>query len=420
MNQNMSDKSPNPSFVKEVFERDRNNSHSTKRISSLFGGTAQGKGKAAANPQKDFLKERLPLGIEIGGSEIRIAQLAKMNGQLQLIKAVNARFLRQSFKETIKQLSEENDFQGAAVIGLSESDAQIRILSLPPMAPSELEAAVLWETAGVLGIDARKLDDFSIDYCVLSDSDKVFPKEKKILVALARKNAVLEKIRDLSEAGFNIIAVEPSSLALFEAFRYFSPSAKNGFTPLEKPRSPTGWTLLLEIGNDRSSLMITLGEDIYLIQDMTTTASTIIQAVISYFRVDYNVAEEMVVQYGLEDWAVFPPALAGAGDGGQTINSLYPAVASGLENLIVEIEHSFKAFSNQLSPPSPEISRIVLCGAGRPKGIEVFLRKSFNVLVEPFNFSDNLMADEAMILGKGIKKDVGSFAEAAGLALRGF
>lgn len=404
------EKSPNAEFIKEIFERKKKTSGSAKKVSALFsgGGAKALKGETKFETRKVPL-ELFPVGIDIGSSEIRTVQLAKNDGQLQLVKIGNKR--SGEVKRAIKDLVQENGLKGDAVLGLSAKEVQIRLLKMPPMPAAEIDSAIRWEIGETLGIGPRRIDDYCLDYDVLEDSTKSPSKENNILVAVVSKDVVSRRIQEVNEAGLNVIAVEPSPLALFAGLCYFS-------SPEE-----TNVTLLLDIGYDISFLSIAVGQNIYFVQDITTTGNFLTEVIRDYFQIDYKYAEELKCQYGLENWSSVPEILVKATRAieKQDVNSLMPALASGLENLIVDIEHSYKYLSNQLlRSGAGGLSRIIICGGGgKLKGIDSFLRNRFNIPVETFNpLSSLIIGDE--VIGKINLKETGmTFGIAVGLALRG-
>jgi type IV pilus assembly protein PilM len=398
-----------PQLVKDIFERRQKTPEAAKKISALFGGNVLRQPSAKTAEKKKLTREYFPVGIDMGGSDIKIAQMAKVDGQVELVKAARARFSGQSHKGAVRQLVGESGFKGESVVGLSAKEAQIRVLSLPPMPAAEVEGAVSWQIAEGMGIDPRKMADFSVDYTVLSESDKGFSREKKVLVAVVRKDVVMDKIQEISEAGLDVIAVEPGPLAFFAAVCRF-------LTPDEAKL-----TIFLDIGYDNSSLSIAIGQDIYFVGDVTTTGNLMTEAIKDYFQIDYGDAEELKLQYGLEDWASVPETLAKSQTGSRDVSSLRPALASGLENLIVDIEHSYKSLSNQLVRSGTEdLSRIIICGGGaKLKGIESFLRGPFNIPVEAFNPLNNILIDDELISRFNNIKEAGlGFGTAIGLSLR--
>lgn len=335
-------------FVKNIFERKKGNAAASKKISSLFGGATPAQKRSAA-------RDLSPVGIDVGPGSISFIQLGKSNGRAEIISSASKSSRNE--KGSLRQFLLENGLKGDAVIGLSVKDIQFRLLSLPPMPSSEIESAVDWATAEALGIEARRVSEFSIDYALLSEGD-LSSREKKVLVAAVRKEIVLDRIKEVSDAGLNVIAVEPSPLALYAAFC--------GLSAADSSRL----TLLLNIGYGSSDLTIGFGGDVYAVQEVSLPEET----------------------------------LRGALNDDGTVTS-QPSVSSALENLIVDIEHSYKSVSKRFAVPgSVVLGRISISGPGAVnKGISVFLKNTFNIPAEIF---DPLNAGPRL-------------AAAVGLAMRG-
>lgn len=399
---------PDAELIKSIFERKKKAPDSGKKVSALFGSSKALKDKAEFGTKK-MPQEFLPIGIDIGSAEVRFVQLAKSDGQLQLIKIGSKR--SNEVKGTIKDLVQENGLRGEAILGLSAKEVQIHLLKLPPMPSAEIDAAIRWKLGETLRVNPRRLDEFCLDYYILEDSARSPARENKILVAAVLKDVVLQRIQEVNEAGLNVIAVEPSPLALFAGVCYFLPPAE------------TNVTSLLDIGYDISYLSLAIGQDVYLVQNITTTGNLLTGAVKDYFQIDYSDAELLKCQYGLENWGLIPEVLLKGARAieRQDVNSLTPALASGLENLIVDIEHSYKYLANQLLRSNiGSLSRIIICGGGsKLKGLDSYLHSRFNIPVEIFNpLSGLIIGDE--VAGKIDLKERGvTFGIAVGLALRG-
>ncbi len=324
-------------LVKSIFERNKQ-APAAKKMSSLFGGAPPAALKTLTVEKKKTVKELSPVGIELGEGSISAIQLGKSDGQLEVFKSASKNI--QNVRGSIRQLLSENGMSGDASIGLSANDVQFRILNLPPMPQAEVEGAVEWGVAEALGIEARRIGDYSLDYAVISP-DEMSNRGKKVFVAAVRRDLVAEKMREVAEAGLNGIAVEPSALALYAAFCAYSPGVPEA----------SRLTLLLNIGLEASYLVIAVGRDVYTVQTIVFTEKQLRGAL---------------------------------NDGGDVLSQ--PS-ASAFENLIVDIEHSYKSVSNQF-PDAGSISlgSIAVSGPGaKQKGISAFLKKTFNIPSEVFD-----------------------------------
>ncbi len=400
------DASPEPGLIKSIFERKKKTPVAAEKVSALFGaGGGRGPKGETQLESKRLPREFLPVGIDIGSSQIKIIQLAKNDGQLQLVKISSKP--SNEVKGTVRDLAQENNLKGEAVIGLSAKEVQIRFLKLPAMPSSEIDGAIRWEIGQTLKVNPRRMDDYCLDYEILGDSTS----ENKVLVAIVSKDVVFKKMKEVSDAGLNVLAAEPSPLALFAGLCYFSPPNEENVT------------LLLDIGCDLSSLTIAIGQEAYLVQNIATTGNFFTEAIRTYFQIEHKDAEELKCQYGLEDWTSIPEALTKTGRASerQDVNSLKGTLASSLENLVVDIEHSYKHLYNQL-PSSSEraLSRIIISGGGgKLKGLDSFLRSRFNIPVEVFDPLSGLIIDEDIKNKVNLKEIGATFGVAAGLALRG-
>ena len=323
-------------FVKEIFERKKEDASSSKKISSLFGGAAL-KTQQARPASERKPKEVSSVGIETCAGSFNVAQLAKFNGGWEVYRsAVDA---QAGANGSLKQVLSEKGFKGDAVIGLSADDVEFRIINLPPMPAGEVDGAVAWGVAEALGIDARRIHDLSIDYAVISGEGRSSG-GRKAFVAAVRKEIVLGKMKAVSDSGLTVVAVEPAPLALYASFcDFFSPD-------------PSKLTLLLNIGYASSALVIGAGRDVYSVRGL-------------------SLADKILKGSLADDGSV-------ASD---------PSVSSALENLIVAVEHSFKSVSNEFPNPSAvSLGAIAVSGAGaRYKGLAAFLKKTFNVQAEAFD-----------------------------------
>ena len=342
-------------LVKNIFERNKQEPAS-KKMSSLFGGAPPAALKTLNAEKKKTVKELSPVGIELGEGRITVIQLGKSNGQLEVLKSASKNV--QNVRGSIRQFLSENGMSGDAVIGLSANDVQFRILNLPPMPPAEVEGAVTWGAAEALGIDTRRIEDYSIDYAVISP-DETSNRGKKIFVAAVRRDLAAEKMKEVTEAGLNVIAIEPSALALYAAFCAHSSDVPEA----------SRLTLVLNIGLESSYLVIAAGHDVYTVQMIAFTEKNLRGAL---------------------------------NDEGEVLSQ---SSASAFENLIVDIEHSYKSVSNQFPDAgSMSLGSIAVSGPGaKQKGITAFLKKTFNIPSEVF---DPLKAGT-------------EFAAAVGLAARG-
>jgi len=347
--------------VKDIFERKKPDEMSSKRISSLFGaGAAPAQAQPPTPAKERRFSSYLPVGLDISPEGVSFARVGRSDGRLMFAGGVSAGL--SGTGASIKQCASGNALKGDAVIGLPAAAVKFRVVKLPPMPEAEIDSAVTWAAAEALGVDARRMQEISMDYAVLREAGMPSSDvaSAKILIAAADRSAVLEKMKEASDAGLNVLAVEPSPLSLYAAM--CSSSARTEDTQ--------GLTLMLNIGRGSGEIIIGLGRDVWAVQEVAISADILRGALNDDGRV-----------------------------------SSKPSVSSALESLIIDIEHSFKTVSGLFArPDSFSPGRITVSGAGAAdKGICPFLKKTFNIPVDVFD-----------PLGAGPE-----LAAAVGLALRG-
>lgn len=336
--------------VKDIFERKRPDEISSKKISSLFG--------AGAAPQKEKrFSGYLPVGLDISASGISFARVGKSDGRLMLAGGSPAA------GASIRQCAAENALKGDAVIGLPAADVKFRVIKLPPMPEAEIDSAIAWAAAEALGVDARRMQEMSMDYAVLREAGTPSA-ETNILIAAADREAVFEKMKEASDAGLNVLAVEPSPLSLYAAMRSVSVG----------PEDVSKLTMILNIGRGSGEIIMGLGNDVWAVQETAVSADLLRGAL----NDDGSVASK-------------------------------PSVSSALEGLIIDVEHSFKTVSGLFArPDSLSPGRIAVSGPGAVnKGICPFLKKTFNIpvgLFDPLGAGPELAAAVALAM-RGAKDE---------------
>ena len=353
----MPDNAGAQNVVKDIFERKKADEISSKKISSLFGGPAPAQARQPAPAKERQFSGYLPVGLDISSAGISFAKVGRSEGRLMLAGGSFAG--ASGTGASIKQCVSGNGLKGDAVIGLPAADMKFRVVKLPPMPEAEIDSAVTWAAAEALGVDARRMQEMSMDYAVLREAGMPSA-DLKILIAAANREAVIEKMKEASDAGLNVLAVEPSPLALYAAMCSLSAGVEDA----------SRLTLMLNIGRGSGEMIIGLGHDVWAVQEVAISAD--------------------VLRGALND------------DGGVASK---PSVSSALESLIIDIEHSFKPVSGLFArPDSLSPGRIAVSGPGAAnKGICQFLKKTFNIPVDLFD-----------PLGAGPE-----LAAAVGLALRG-
>ncbi|MBN2453277.1 MAG: pilus assembly protein PilM [Candidatus Omnitrophica bacterium] len=202
------------------------------------------------------------VGLDIGSHFVKLVEISGTSEKPVLV-SFGLKDIRNSPKgvvvEAIRALASENKvpFKNCC-ISLSGSSLVARILSLPKMTDEELKNAVKFET--------EKFIPFDINECVLDfhvQSDGIKGKEGlDVLLAAAKKELVMQKVKIAEEAGFSVNIVDVDSFAISNAFW------KN-FPPVKSSKV----TALLNIGSVCTNLVVIKGDIIAFVRDMPIGSS---------------------------------------------------------------------------------------------------------------------------------------------------
>lgn len=310
------------------------------------------KNKVALDIGSDYIKM-----LEISGASEKPALasfgIKKIQGSSGEASAEAVKALSEELKITVKDLS----------ISLSGPSVVVRVISMPDMTDEELKNAIRFET--------EKSIPFDINECVfdfyIQGKDVREKNNLNILLAAAKTDSVLAKIKITEEAGFRVNVIDVDSFALTNAFL-------RNYASME----PSKTIALLNVGAAYTNLVILNGGLIAFVRDLAT---------------------------GLNDVSIEKAAETG------------PGVKSSLIRLVDEIKLSFGYHENQ---SGKGIDEIYISGGGAGfAGMEAAFSETFGIKPErwdPFKF---LTVDPSVINTDDRTGPRSSFAVCAGLALRG-
>ena len=172
--------------------------------------------------RKWFGPKANPIGVDFGSDCLKLAQVAFVNGEPQLIAAAAAevpghiRHIPSArlnfFTETLRELLSSGGFKDRqAVLALPSASMYIQHLRLAKMDDEMLRKALPWEVRGKIQIDpSHALLRHLVAGEIYQDSD---PKNEVIVMAAARQ-LVNDLLNAASKAKLNVIGmnVEPSAL----------------------------------------------------------------------------------------------------------------------------------------------------------------------------------------------------------------
>ncbi|MBU1121498.1 MAG: pilus assembly protein PilM [Candidatus Omnitrophota bacterium] len=356
-------------------------------------------------------KEYFPAAIEIGSSSVKLMQIGKNKNRYEIAKIayapldVNSQTRKAlAIKDNVKKLVEENQIKGEVVSSLPINEIHILNYILPNIPVEEVGKAIAWKLKrnpppGIV------FDAVSFDYISCVNSKDEFNKEIRALAFVVSKEAVKERIEFFRKFSLELIALQPQPYAVFNALFWMGKIHEKETV------------LVLYFGADRVSISVVHFGVPYLIRPLIISGNTFTEAIANYYQFDRQKAEELKKREGLKHWVMdrnkegqesSPESLCGV------------ALASQLENVVMDIEHSFKYFSHQIMKGRvTSFDRLILCGGGAAlSNLDSFLAER---LVVPVDVFDPLSAFKLCLkqeLAPGVKDNSFGFADVLGLAVR--
>ncbi len=284
-----------------------------------------------------------------------------------------------------------------AASSISGNAVIVRYVKLPKLGRKELALTLNVEAEPFIPFDIK---DVNLTYYVLNDiMEEGQPKMETVLVA-AKKDAVMDKIDILSDAGLDPLIVDVDSFALETLYGMLNPQPDESAT------------LLLNIGHKVTNLSIISQGATRVVRDIFIAGGTFDKAVQKMLKTDApgSGAEALKRSKGLlvsdEDKAAAIDAFDKEGI------AVSKAATGVLKDLHTEVSRSIDFYLSQGGDHS--ISKIMLSGGiANLGGIAGFMSGEFKVPVEvvnPFSFLPDC--------GNIPKEVLPSLAVAAGLALR--
>lgn len=400
-----------PDIVSSIFSR-----QVKRRLSSLFihKGTKNTLGEGVRKPVSgtSIIKKRFPFGLDIGTNSIKVLQLASdQAGEIKLMnlaieelpkeaQGYNLEARKRILPEILKKLVNEKGLKGDCFAIVPHLSLKINLVRLPQMPASEIDKALRWEIRQTAQAD---LNETSLDYLVLDASKaKFLGPQIGVLAVSAFKKDIFEQMALLESVNLSPLAIDIEPLADLAVLDYTRKAA------------PDGVILFLDFGAGKTSLSIICDNELISTRPLNVTGNSLTKAVSDYCNISWEEAEMMKKTFGLAASSTEQTTIEPIDKAIQARNVILPL----LENMVQDIEHTFKYFSYQVTQSMiTRFNRIILSGGSSLlKGFTPFLRNRLNVEIEILDSLTTFGSLEKL----AISDDSGPRLNVAlGLALRG-
>ena len=166
-------------------------------------------------------------------------------------------------------------------LGIPSNKMFATVVDMPEMSQAELNATIKYQAEQYIPMS---LDEAKVDWALLGKSPNDTTKNEVLLASVA--NSFSESRLDLVEGlGFNVIAIEPDSLALSRSLL---------------PAGDTGAHLIVEIGDFTTDIVMTYGDAPRLIRSVPTGMQSLIKVAAQNLNVEPQQAAQFIMKFGLQ------------------------------------------------------------------------------------------------------------------------
>lgn len=264
--------------------------------------------------------------LDIGTTAVRAVQLSKNGKDWSLTKygvaPVDIKVASSDAPEDQRKLSEvimtvigQSGIKARdVVLGIPSNKMFATVVDMPEMSHQELSATIKYQAEQYIPMS---LDEAKVDWALLGKSPNDATKNEVLLASVA--NNFSEARLDLIEGlGFNVIAIEPDSLALSRSLL---------------PVGGTGAYLIVEVGDFTTDIVMTNAGSPRLIRSVQVGMQTFVKVAAQNLNVQPQQAAQFIMKFGLQ-----PDKLEG---------QVVRALESTVDQFLAEVTKSVKFFQTR-------------------------------------------------------------------------
>lgn len=351
-------------------------------------------------------------GIDIGAGAIKLVSLEELaHGKvvssfdcLEIPLEAQKGRAKEFIREALVEFRKQGKIQPGVVLAFDDPDLAVHLARLPNVPASEVRQMIEWEVKENMAV---ALESYVLDYTILSAGEEP-GKGLEALTVVAPKEKVLDWVGLVSDVGLRVEAVEPCALALLESVEG------------KRPWAPEETVGLLDMGMQGSIFSLARGENLYFSRRLTVGGDSITRSIADYCNMEYPEAEKYKRRFGLSILSFEEDRRVKEGEQNLEVKIAH-ALGLHLEQLVTEIEHSFRYFSFEIMGGAVEkMDRLYLAGgSSKLRNVDTFLKNRLKIPVH-FLSPVELYPLAHPTLDQARYEEVGPFlSNSVGLALRG-
>ncbi|XOB42107.1 MAG: type IV pilus assembly protein PilM [Candidatus Nealsonbacteria bacterium] len=363
-----------------------------------------------------FSIKREVFGLDISDLSLKIAQIKKREGELELVSFGETRIepgiikngeiiddnkLARTIETAVRQVKGEKIKTKYVIASLPEEKAFLQVIQMPKVPEEDLSSAVAYEAENYI---PTALEQVYLDFQIVSPLENRLG-HYDILIAALPKQTVNPYVSSLKLAGLEPVALEIESLSIART--------------LIKDEMTTLPILLIDFGATRTSFIIFSGHSLRFTSSISVSSNHFTEIIMKALGINQKKAESLKIKYGLIGKT---KANNNKGTIKKEERKIFEALIPVLVDLTQQIRKHLEYYQTHaghkhLPVKNKKVSKIILCGGGSNlKGLPELLSMELKLPVEIGNPWINIIKEEGE--ASLTKEQSLAYATALGLALR--
>ncbi len=237
------------------------------------------------------------------------------------------------------------------ICSLPESNAFLRIVTIPQMRDDEVTEAIKWEIEATIPLS---IDQVYYDWQVLDRRLTTDKRQIDVIIVAVSKKLINQYIKLLKKAGLTAYGFEIDLVAQTNSLLRDN---EKGIT-----------TMIIDIGDKSTSFVITVDNIPVFTSSIPLSSESMTKSIEQTFGITYKEAEKIKIMYGI----------------GSVLKNdhVFQATKAVVENFATEAQKSIDFYLEGLKYTN-SIDRIIMCGGGaRMSGIAPYLSRRLGYNIE--------------------------------------
>ena len=297
--------------------------------------------------------------------------------------------------QALEKFLSRNEVKGDLVaISVPGQTALARFIQLPPVESSKISEIVKYEARQQIPFP---LDEVIWDYQTLGGGieESGFMLEAEVGLFAMKREQVMQHLKSFTQAKVEVELIQIAPLGLYNYLSY----DKLGIRPDQEQESPTEYTIVLDMGSDNTTLLVSNGQKIW-IRNVPIGGNHFTRALTKEMKLTFAKAEHLKCN------ATKSP----------DPRAVFQALRPVFNDYVSEIQRSIGYFSSVNR--DAKIGKVIGLGNGfKLAGLQKFLQQNLQYEVERVDTFDALSGD-AVLNAPLFQENILSFAVPYGLALQ--